>query len=73
MSACAARRGIEFCGECEEYPCEDLKRFQAAMPHRIEIWANLGRIGTVGWRQWLEEIRETMPVHNAEPSIPPTM
>ncbi len=58
MSACAARRGIDFCGECEEYPCEDLQRFQAAMPHRIELWANLGRIGTVGWRQWLEEIRE---------------
>ncbi|NMC49777.1 MAG: DUF3795 domain-containing protein [Desulfovibrio sp.] len=58
MSACAAQRGIEFCGECEEYPCEDLKRFQAAMPHRIELWANLDRIGSVGCRQWLEEIRK---------------
>jgi hypothetical protein len=25
MVVCAAEKGIDFCGECEEYPCEDLK------------------------------------------------
>lgn len=57
MFACAAQRGIDFCGECEAYPCEELKQFQSAMPHRIELWANLERIKSVGYQQWLREIR----------------
>ncbi len=58
MFACAAGRGIDFCSECNEYPCEDLKQFQSAMPHRIELWDNLDRIRSVGYQQWLKEIRE---------------
>jgi len=57
MYACAAERGIDFCGECEEYPCDDLKRFQSEKAHRIELWANLERIRSIGYRQWLKEIR----------------
>ena len=58
MFACAAERGIDFCSECLEYPCNDLKQFQSAMPHRIELWDNLERIKAVGYEQWLKEIRE---------------
>jgi hypothetical protein len=57
MFACAVERGIDFCIQCEEYPCDDLKQFQLAMPHRIELWANLERVKAVGHRQWLQEIR----------------
>ena len=57
MSACAAERGIGFCSECDDYPCIELKRFQSAMPHRIELWVNLERIKSVGYKQWLKEIR----------------
>ena len=38
MNKCAAEKGINFCGECPEYPCGELKAFQAEMPHRIELW-----------------------------------
>lgn len=58
MSACAAERGIDFCSECMEYPCGDLKKFQAERPHRIELWDDLERIKAVGHEQWLREIRE---------------
>jgi hypothetical protein len=58
MFACAAERGIDFCSECEEYPCDDLKKFQSAMPHRIELWANLERIKSIGYKKWLTETRE---------------
>ena len=58
MFACAAKRGIDFCSQCEEYPCDELKQFQSAMPHRIELWANLERVKSVGYRQWLGEIRK---------------
>jgi len=57
MSACTAERGIDFCSECDDYPCNELKLFQSAMPHRIELWANLERIKSVGYKQWLKEIR----------------
>ena len=58
MSARAAKRCIDFCSHCEEYPCDDLKQFQSAMPHRIDLWENLERIKSVGYKQWLKEIRE---------------
>lgn len=58
MISCAAERGIDFCIECEDYPCDDLKQFQSAMPHRIELWDNLARIKSVGYKQWLKEVRE---------------
>jgi len=58
MSACAAEKGIDFCSECKDYPCDDLKQFQAAMPHRIELWDNLERIRSAGYEQWLKEIRK---------------
>jgi hypothetical protein len=57
MYACAAGRGIDFCGECDRYPCADLQQFQAEKPHRLELWANLARIKAVGYEQWLAEIR----------------
>jgi hypothetical protein len=57
MSACAAEKGIDFCSACEEYPCDELKEFQSAMPHRIELWDNLERIRSAGYKQWLKEIR----------------
>ena len=57
MSSCAAERKIDFCSECEEYPCDELKEFQSAMPHRMELWSNLERIKSIGHKQWLEEIR----------------
>lgn len=58
MSACAEARGIDFCRDCDAYPCDDLRQFQSAMPHRIELWKNLDRIKSAGFRQWLEEVRE---------------
>ncbi len=58
MFACASERGIDFCVDCEKYPCDALKAFQAEMPHRSELWMNLERIKSVGYRQWLSEMEE---------------
>jgi hypothetical protein len=56
MSACAEEKGLEFCIECEEYPCDPLKEFQAGKPHRIELWQNQSRIKEVGYEKWFEEM-----------------
>ncbi|MBU1107133.1 MAG: DUF3795 domain-containing protein [Candidatus Riflebacteria bacterium] len=57
MFACANDRGIDFCSECDEYPCNILKQFQSAMPHRIELFDNLDQIKSVGYKQWLNDIK----------------
>lgn len=58
IAACAADRGVSFCSECDEYPCDDLREFQSAKPHRVELWMNLERIRSVGYKQWIDEMRE---------------
>ncbi len=58
MVKCCAEKGIEFCGECVEYPCAELKNFQEAMPHRIELWEALARIKAVGYANWYMEMIE---------------
>ncbi len=54
--SCAEKKGIDFCIECEEYPCEELKRFQAEAPHRIELFQMQERIKEVGLEKWFEEM-----------------
>ena len=56
MGRCASGRGIEFCGECTDYPCEVLKVFQAAMPHRIELWESQRSIKEGGFERWFAEM-----------------
>ena len=55
MWVCAARQGIDFCIECQEYPCDHLVQFQSERPHRIELRDDLERIGAVGYEEWLKE------------------
>ena len=71
MAACAADKGLEFCGECEEYPCEELKQFQAERPHRIELWESQERIAKSDFLNGLKKWWTIIPALNAEPSIPP--
>ncbi|MBN1596394.1 DUF3795 domain-containing protein [candidate division FCPU426 bacterium] len=55
LAACAAKRNIEYCDACGEYPCQNLRQFQAARPHRAELWGNLARIREVGYETWYQE------------------
>ena len=58
MVDCAKARGIDFCVECDEYPCEELRNFKELRPHRIELWENQKRISDVGYARWFEEMIE---------------
>jgi len=58
MTKCAVEKGINFCCECTEYPCVELKAFQAQMPHRNELWKSQERIKEVGYEKWYEEMIE---------------
>ena len=52
---CAQSRGVAFCGACADYPCEDLKAFQAEKPHRRDLWKDQERIAQIGPEAWEEE------------------
>lgn len=54
--ACSINKEIEFCSECNEYPCPQLKEFQTKMPHRVELFKSLDRIKEAGWEKWYAEI-----------------
>ncbi|MFC1898701.1 DUF3795 domain-containing protein [Candidatus Cloacimonadota bacterium] len=56
MFTCAWDRGYEFCHECPDYPCADLKLFQMERPHRNELWQDQDRIKEIGCEKWLMEI-----------------
>lgn len=56
MIECASSKGIDFCGECQEYPCDRLKEFQSKMPHRVELWKSQERIKEIGWEKWFHEM-----------------
>ncbi len=56
MKACAEKKGVDFCSQCDEYPCETLKTFQAAAPHRRELWSSLASIKEKGYEQWFRDM-----------------
>ncbi len=58
MLECSTKKGIDFCIECSDYPCEELKQFQSVLPHRIELWQSQARIKEVGWEQWYREMAQ---------------
>jgi len=66
MVACATEKGVEFCGACDEYPCEKLEEFQAERPHRIELWESQERITKVGCTQWFDEMLEHYSCPNCQ-------
>lgn len=56
MKLCAMEKGIDFCSECGEYPCDMLKEFQAAKPHRIELFPSLDYAKENGYPAWREKM-----------------
>jgi hypothetical protein len=53
---CAVEKGVEFCIECDEYPCDRLKSFQGDQaPHHSAIFKNLERIKEIGIEPWFSE------------------
>jgi len=58
MFDCAAEKGVDFCSECPDYPCDQLKKFQTEAPHRIDLWDDLDFIRQKGWEQWIARVRE---------------
>lgn len=55
---CAIQKGVDFCGDCPDYPCDNLRTFQAEMPHRAELWQSLARLRQIGWEKCQQEMAD---------------
>lgn len=54
---CAKDRGVEFCGRCDDFPCDSLHPYAdraGDLPHNIKVF-NLCLINKLGLEKWAEE------------------
>ena len=56
---CTQKKGVEFCHECDEFPCGLLapSKKGADYPHNMKVY-NLCRIKLIGLDAWIEEASE---------------
>jgi len=53
---CARAKGVQFCGDCPDFPCEKLHPMAdkaSFLPHNLKVY-NLCRIRTLGVEKWAE-------------------
>ena len=56
MRQCAKKKQVEYCYECDDYPCSRFKEFRDdKYPHRSTVLKNLESIRNRGLAQWLAE------------------
>jgi protein-arginine kinase activator protein McsA len=56
LKQCALDHHVEFCFECDEYPCEKLQTFKNDdNPHHSVVLRNLDHLKEVGSEKWLDE------------------
>lgn len=54
IRSCAQQKGLEFCSECNSYPCKMLLLFKSNnKPHHSAIISNLEEIKNFGIEEWL--------------------
>jgi hypothetical protein len=56
LKICAISKGIDFCSECNDYPCSKLKSFQKKMPHRSELFDSLDYVKNNSIEKWEEKM-----------------
>jgi hypothetical protein len=59
LKACAREKGVEFCYECVDFPCQDLEDFKNASdwPYHSEIYDYMTIIKEAGQEAWLCSMR----------------
>lgn len=58
--ACVKEKGVDFCYECDEFPCSKLQPCASRaekLPHNMKVF-NLCRIKQIGLEAWAAETRE---------------
>ena len=59
MRLCARSKNLEFCVECNEYPCKDITDFRNdKAPHHSIVFFNLQKIKKNGLEEWLKSEKQ---------------
>ena len=58
FSACAKEKELAFCSECPDFPCKELKDFQAALPHRLDLWEDLEQARHLKPGDWVAKVQQ---------------
>jgi len=56
---CKQQKGVTFCCDCDEFPCNALNEFKSKMPHRIDIINSQKRLKEIGLEKWLYEMKDS--------------
>lgn len=54
--SCAESKNVDFCVECPEYPCDEIKDFQKQMPHRADLFEDNDIIKKDGYETWYKKM-----------------
>jgi hypothetical protein len=55
---CKQKKEVDFCADCNEFPCHALIEFKSKMPHRAEIFDSQMRMKEIGVENWLIEMKD---------------
>lgn len=59
IKSCAESKELDYCFQCEEFPCADLINFKDdENPHHSIVLHNLNDIKYIGTKKWLKEQEE---------------
>lgn len=60
LKTCAAAKGVEFCIECDDFPCQPLEDFKNSgrYPYHREVNDYLKNIKEHGVQQWLKDMKK---------------
>ncbi len=54
---CATKKGINFCSECDVFPCGLIKDFQRKAPHLIDLWKDLELAKNTSIEDWTDQMK----------------
>ena len=55
MRVCAMEKKLEFCSECDDFPCGKITKFRNDdAPHHSAVFSNLAKIREMGLENWLD-------------------
>ncbi len=56
FNKCAAEKGIEYCFQCDDLPCEELTTLaNDGAPHHAQTFRNLKRMAEIGLEEFIAE------------------
>jgi len=56
MMLCAKKKGIQYCFQCEDFPCTEVNKFASdGTPHHKRTIENSKRMKEIGVKAWIKE------------------